>query len=376
MTNETNEIAKKSGTTVAKSDYYDYRAVLSYHCPWNFVIGARGLGKTYGAKSLVIKDWVKRRWQFIYLRRTAVEQRNKGTFFADIAEAFPDLEFRVNGNQAECHWADGRDDIPRDSGEPKKVWHIMGYFIALSQAGQVKSVAYPKVRTIVYDEIFPDNLSYLGGEVTALEEFYNTVDRWNDRVRLIMCSNAVSMANPYFAKFNININDQQSQHAQYRRYCDGFIMVELADYGGFSKKIAASKYGQFLQKYDADYMQYAANNTFRDDTNVLISDLTRANYVWSLRTTEYGEFSVWQTYDTATQSVCWQISRTQPKQPVWLTLDFRLVADDCRLLMRNDVVVQKLKTAYSVGRVRFDSAQIRSEFSMILGGLMAQMKTK
>jgi hypothetical protein len=85
---------------LAEGDYYDYGHILSYHAPWMFVIGARGLGKTYGAKKLVIGDWIKKRWQFIYLRRTAEEQKNKGTWFADIAEQYPGLEFRVSGNQA------------------------------------------------------------------------------------------------------------------------------------------------------------------------------------------------------------------------------------------------------------------------------------
>ena len=59
---------------LAEGDYYDYGRVLSYHAPWMFVIGARGLGKTYGAKKLVIGDWIKKSWQFIYLRRTAEAQ--------------------------------------------------------------------------------------------------------------------------------------------------------------------------------------------------------------------------------------------------------------------------------------------------------------
>lgn len=230
---------------LGEGDYYDYGRVLSYHAPWMFVIGARGLGKTYGAKKLVIGDWIKKRWQFIYLRRTAEEQKNKGTWFADIAEQYPELEFRVSGNQAECHWLDDRDATTDKHGKTRPTWHVMGYFIALSQAGQVKSVAYPKVRTIIFDEIFPDNMRYLGGEVTALEEFYNTVDRWSDRVRVIMCSNAVTLANPYFSAFNINLKPQLDNHTQYQRYCDGFIMVELADYGGFSAKVASSKFGTF-----------------------------------------------------------------------------------------------------------------------------------
>ena len=31
---------------LSEGDYYDYGRVLSYHAPWMFVIGARGLGET------------------------------------------------------------------------------------------------------------------------------------------------------------------------------------------------------------------------------------------------------------------------------------------------------------------------------------------
>nr|DAG86434.1 MAG TPA: DNA encapsidation protein [Caudoviricetes sp.] len=51
---------------LGEGDYYDYGRVLSYHAPWMFVIGARGLGKTYGAKKLVIGDWIKKLWQLSF----------------------------------------------------------------------------------------------------------------------------------------------------------------------------------------------------------------------------------------------------------------------------------------------------------------------
>lgn len=363
-------------TILNENDYYDYTRVLSYHAPWIFIIGARGLGKTYGGKKLMIDDWMKRRWQFIYLRRTAEEQKNKGTFFNDIADSYPELDFRVNGNQAECHWADDRDAITDKNGKKKSVWHIVGYFIALSQAGQVKSVAYPRVRTILFDEIFPDNMRYLGGEVTALEEFYNTVDRWHDRVRLIMCSNAVSLANPYFAAFNINVTPQIENKTQYQRYCDSFIMVELADYGGFSAKIAKSRFGQFLSKFDADYAAYSIDNTFRDNNNALISNLSGAGYVLSIKTREYGSFAVYQILDDSKITTVWQITRRQPKKQKWYTLDYRLVDEKCILLKRSDDIIKKLIEAYRVGRVRFETPQTKSEFSMLLGTLLNSSMTK
>ena len=34
--------------------YYDYSKILSYKAVFNFIIGARGCGKSYGAKKMLI----------------------------------------------------------------------------------------------------------------------------------------------------------------------------------------------------------------------------------------------------------------------------------------------------------------------------------
>ena len=44
---------KSKGKFVVKSadlDYYSFNKVLSRNAVYNFILGARGLGKTYGAK--------------------------------------------------------------------------------------------------------------------------------------------------------------------------------------------------------------------------------------------------------------------------------------------------------------------------------------
>ena len=43
-----------------KFSYYSFNKILSYNAVINMVMGARGLGKTYGAKRMVIKNAGKR----------------------------------------------------------------------------------------------------------------------------------------------------------------------------------------------------------------------------------------------------------------------------------------------------------------------------
>lgn len=96
-------------------------------------------------------------------------------------------------------------------------------------------------------------------------------------------------------------------------------MVELADYGGFSAKVASSKFGTFLRKYDENYANYAINNDFRDNANTLISDFNDAGYVFTLRTTEYGIFNVYQQLSD-TDEVLYIITKNNLKSPVILRL--------------------------------------------------------
>ena len=84
-----------------KFSYYSFSRVLSYNGVYNMVMGARGLGKTYGAKKIVIKNAIEKGQQFIYLRRYKTELRGRNSFFTDIQHEFPDEQFRVEGPYAQ-----------------------------------------------------------------------------------------------------------------------------------------------------------------------------------------------------------------------------------------------------------------------------------
>ena len=71
-------------------DFYSFDKLYSFNGALNVVIGARGLGKSYGAKVKAVRDYVKHKKQFIYLRRSDEElKRTKDAFFADILGEFP-----------------------------------------------------------------------------------------------------------------------------------------------------------------------------------------------------------------------------------------------------------------------------------------------
>ena len=67
--------------------WYTYDKVLTYNAMLNFIIGERGVGKSYGIKKHVLKKFKKKHKQFIYLRRYDTELRKSlkdNEFFKDI----------------------------------------------------------------------------------------------------------------------------------------------------------------------------------------------------------------------------------------------------------------------------------------------------
>lgn len=350
-------------------EHYDDARLLSHNAVWNFCIGARGLGKSYAAKTRLCRNAVRDGNEGIYLRRTVEEQKRKETFFSDIEGQFPDITFRINGTVGEYH-RDG-DTIPNSHGELKERWRTVCHFHALSQAGHLKSVPYPRVTYVFFDEIFPMNGKYLPDEATQFSEYYSTIDRYQDRTRVFFAANALSTANPYFARYGVDVTAQQDNRQDIRTYDGGFIAVELADYRGFSASVAQSRFGRFITKFDPDYAAYAISNEFKDGGDNLIMPLERERcyYSWTLCTPEYGEFHLWITITDDTRTL-FIVSRRHTKERVAYTLDAKMVAPDCLMLSRNDPQIKTVIRAYQAGRLRFDSTQARNEFMQVIGTIL------
>lgn len=99
-------------------------------------------GKSYGAKKYVIKQFLKNRSQFIYLRRYDNELKavfeksgtNNKDFFDDIKNDFPKLELKAKNRKfylnGEC----------------------FGFAKRMTEAQDLKSATYENVKTIIIDE--------------------------------------------------------------------------------------------------------------------------------------------------------------------------------------------------------------------------------
>lgn len=336
--------------------WYSFDRIMSFNAVYNFIPGGRGIGKTYGAKKMAINNALKRGQQFIYLRRYKEETAtSKETFFADIQHEYPEWEFRVNGKNAEY--------APRSTaGDKKREWIIMGYFVSLSVAKNVKSVAFPLVTLIIFDEFIIEKGStqYLPNESVAFNNFYLTVDRYKDKTRVLFLANAVSITNPYFLEYKIEPKGQEFvKLAVNPTTKQPFIAVQFVESDDFAASIYNTRFGAFIK--DSEYADYAVSNEFADNNDHLIELKTsRASYIYTLETKE-GVFSVW--VDNLTGRY-YALGR-RPKQEVIYVTDPNKMTEDKMLLVRSDRQLQILRTVFARDMLRFDTPVTRNAMIQI-----------
>ena len=83
------------------SKWYSPNQLLSHNAFINFVMSPRGNGKSYSAKKLIIKNYLKYGKQAVYIRRTKVEvDEVKDTYWNDVKEELEEylnkLEMKKN----------------------------------------------------------------------------------------------------------------------------------------------------------------------------------------------------------------------------------------------------------------------------------------
>lgn len=329
---------------VTPSDYhYDYGPILSYNCLFNFILGARGVGKTYGAKKLTLKKFIKNGDEFIYLRRYKSEfdhGKNKTFFDAIIKnDEFPNRELTVDGDH---YYLDGV---------------RCGSAIPLSTSRGLKSMDFSKVKYIIFDEFIISNNSrtkYLPDEVSVFLDFYETVARDRDVIVLFL-SNTVTIVNPYFLYFNL--------HPQRGKIiAKNDIAVELNLNDRYTEHKQNTRFGKLTK--GSEYADYAYLNEFYEDTPDFIGSMP-AGCQYSFTAIFNGrEFGFWIDHN---EGYMYMNNRVDPYaiRYAFTHLDFV----EGSTLVRSWIASERLMAVreyFNYGRVRFETHDTKNAFMQIM----------
>ena len=325
--------------------WYSYDKVLSYHAMMNYIIGERGCGKSYGLKKYLLNRFKKKNRQFIYLRRYDTELKKSlkdNEFFKDVENdpMFINDEFNVRGDK---FYMNGK---------------VCGYAIPLSKASIYKSVPFPNVDIIMYDEFLIDNATYhyLPDEPEKLLDFIETVGRLRD-IQVFCLGNNISLVNPYFDYFNISL----PYNSDIKTFKNGLILINYIKNEAYRKVKKESKFGTLID--GTKYGEYAIDNqSLKDNNNFIKKKNPKSKFFFNIIINNH-TYGVWMDYNSNEMYIS---KMYNANHPVTITFNYSDHSENTIMLKSKSVFFQNLVKHYMNANLYFDNLQIKSDITTLI----------
>lgn len=339
------------------SIYWDLKRTLTHNMLINVIVGNRGGGKTYGFKQWAIDDFIKNKNQFGYIRRYKEDlKKSMPTFFQDIKHNYPDYEFKVDGDKFY---------IRLKPADEKEKWcddDIAGYGFILSTANNLKSVSFPNITKLNFDEFLLDkgNQHYLSDEPTKLLNLYETIARpgtGHARVILFLMANAISITNPYFLYWSLKMPQKQDKNGKYIwKHPNRPILVEDVKIDAFMDKKRNSEFGQLVK--GTKYAEYSIENKFfLDDDTFIERKSGNARYYFTFIYKDR-KFGVWADFN---EGKMWVSKDIDPSYMLIFTLTLKDHKPNTMFLKTHRKGHFKVFIDnYKLGNVYFESMDIKN----------------
>lgn len=289
-------MGKKDIEEIDRSIFWDIGRTLTHNRLFNFIVGNRGGGKSYGAKKRAIDNFIKNNEQFGYIRRYKEDlKRPMEQFFTDIMWEYPDYEFKVEADKFYIRLK------PADEKQKWTEKDIAGYGFVLSTANNKKSISYPNITLLIFDEFLLEkgNQRYLPNEPEKLLNLYETVARpgtQHPRVICFLLANAITVTNPYFLYWDLKMPTKADKNGKYIwKHSKRPILVEDVRNQAFIDKKKNTEFGQLVD--GTNYADYSIENKFLLDDNSFIEKKSpKARYCFTFIYKEQS-FGVWADYN-------------------------------------------------------------------------------
>lgn len=343
------------------SEYYDGSRLLSIKKDVNgdepeiyMCVGNRTGGKTFYFSKLCVNRFLKGKGQFILLYRYGYQIADvANAFFGDIQPiCFPKLIMTSKsidkGNIQELHLG-YEGNVDKDP--------ICGYALALNDADNIRRYRplFNECTIMFFDEFQSETGRYCPREITLFQSVHTTCCG-RRRLPVIMCSNAVTMLNPYFTAMDIGYRLQKD--TKFLRG-EGWVLesafVESAasdlKQSGFAKAFARDK-----------YIDYATQNTYLNDNTNFVEKL-KGDYTY-LFTLHFdgSSYAVRKGPDFIYVS-----SDVDPSYPLKVSVKVTDHGPDAILPPKSWDVLHNCKRYFELGRVYFKDLSCKQAFFNFVG---------
>ena len=340
------------------SIFWDIKRTLTHNVLINIIVGNRGGGKSFGFKELAIDNFIKKKEQFGYIRRYKDDLREPMIqFFKDIEYKYPDYEFKTDSKYFYIRL--------KTSNENEK-WtedDIAGYGFTLSTANNKKSISYPNITLLGFDEFLLEkgNQMYLPNEPEKLLNLYETIARPgtdHKRVILFMLANNITVTNPYFLYWNLQLPNKKDKNNKYIwKHPSRPILVEDVKNEGFIDNKKNTEFGKLVS--GTRYGEFSIENKALVDDNTFIEKKTGNSRYWCTFIYKEVKLGVWVDYQEGKMYVSKDID---PSYPIIYSITMKDHSPNT-LFLRDKSKAGKFKVFienYKLGNVRFEDMNTKN----------------
>ena len=254
----TEETTKKS-----KPKFYSLRNILAKKCVYNVIFGERSNGKTYAVLKYAIQEYFKTGGQVAIVRRWKedVVGRRASDMWSALNEN-NEVSKISKGKYSGITYYAGKFYVCNYNDEGKPVYNMetdcIGHTFALSENEHNKSISYPKVTTILFDEFLTNKL-YLNDEFVLFMNTVSTIVRQRTDVKIFMLGNTVNKYCPYFAEMGLkHIQKMEQDSIDVYTYGEGKLTVAVEYCGNSTEK----KKSNFYFAFDNPKLQMITNGAW------------------------------------------------------------------------------------------------------------------
>lgn len=272
----------KKDNIYLENGYINIAQILSYPENFIFLIGGRGVGKTYGTLQYCLNNNIR----FCYIRRTDTQlqvcKSEKGNPFKKL-----NVDMDRNIHCDSDHDITGFYNFVYDEAKEKyvKSGDLIGYAFALSTFANMRSIELSDVEIIIYDEFIrqPDERP-IKNEASAFLNMCETIMRNREiqgmqPLKVICAANSNSLDTDLLYYLQLVTIAEKMQRTGKELYVNKNRCLRL--YIPNNSPISAAKSNTTLYRLTAgtDFAKMALENKFTDDDTSLIAQRPLIEYI-------------------------------------------------------------------------------------------------
>lgn len=315
--------------------------------------GNRTAGKSYAFKSTLLRNWFKKGEQFVLIVRNQLDCKGYyESFWKDVGnDKYSTHECKEQSVAKGTFYQILIDDL------------VAGFVLPLSMASKIKrfSSMFIDVTSMFFDEYQDENNRYLSDEIKKLMSIHTSIARGHGKqvryVALYMCSNTISILNPYYVAFGIH--KRLRNNTKFLRG-NGWVFEKTMNENA-KDAFQSSAFNQAFAD-STDYFMYASENVYLNDNTALIEKPDgQFRYI---ATVKYdGKF-----YNIKQYPSCVYVSEgcdyTFPVKLAYKALDVE--GDGFWLCNRQTIITRTIRQYFEYGLLRFQNLSCKNMIFDIL----------